>query len=203
MGKRARSARPSSHGKLTVIYDEAARKDFITGFRKRKDARRRDALEREAALQKEAHKQARAESRRAVLEAAGAAGCGIPRVEVVPEVEAPAAEAFADDSFSRRMFGSGEVLVFTSALGAGAGAGEGEAVAAALAEESRERLRELAAPALAEARARREAEAEAAVARERSFLAKRVKNRKALKNAAFRDRKEVRGGGGSKAKKKK
>lgn len=193
MGKRARSARPSSHGKLTVIYDEAARKDFITGFRKRKDARRRDALEREAALQKEAHKQARAESRRAVLEAAGAAGCGIPRVEVVAEVEAPAAEAFADDSFSRRMFGSGEVLVFTSALGAGAG--EGEAVAAALAEESRERLRELAAPALAEARARREAEAEAAVARERSFLAKRVKNRKALKNAAFRDRKEVRGGG--------
>jgi hypothetical protein len=200
--KRARGAigKPPHGGygaKLTVVYDETARKDFITGFRKRKDARRREALTRAAELAKEARKQARAESRRSILEAAGA-GAAVC-VEVVPEVDAVAGgggaeEAFVDDEFSAAAFGSGSVVVTTTQLGDDVAGAGGEALAAALAEESRERLRALAAPALAEARARREAAAAAASSRERAAIAKQVKNRRALKNAAHRDKKEVRGG---------
>lgn len=68
---------PRPAGKLVVLYDEDARKEYLTGFHKRKVERRKVAEERAAELEKEARREARAE-----VSGGGGGGCGgfgVPR----------------------------------------------------------------------------------------------------------------------------
>jgi ribosomal RNA-processing protein 17 len=52
--------------KLVVVFDEAARKDYLTGFHKRKVERRKVAEEKRKTMEKEARREAKMEVRTAV-----------------------------------------------------------------------------------------------------------------------------------------
>jgi hypothetical protein len=180
--------------KTSATYDEAARKDYLTGFKKRKDVRRKEAATQQEALAKEERRQARVEARRETLEANRL----LQHTLVLPDIflpqrggsgggggGAPAElkeEAFEDD-FSRAAFGVGSVVVTTRLGGFGEEEG-GAAAAAALAEESSDRLRELAAPVLAQQALRREAEGRRVEAKNRQRASEvAAKRKRKSKNA--------------------
>jgi hypothetical protein len=52
--------------KLVVVFDEAARKEYLTGFHKRKVERRKVAEEKRKEMEKEARREAKLEVRAAV-----------------------------------------------------------------------------------------------------------------------------------------
>lgn len=64
------------HNKLVVTYDEDARKEYLTGFRKRKAERRKVAQDRIKEMEKKARKEARDEVRREGHSGAGGGGSG-------------------------------------------------------------------------------------------------------------------------------
>jgi hypothetical protein len=182
--------------KTFATYDEDARREFLTGFKKRKDERRAKALIQESEMAKEARRQARAESRREAQEQLEYAN-GLTS-EVMPD-DYGYAEAvgggggggggardeaeFADD-FSRAAFGASTVLVTTAE-------GWGDEEAEMSLEKARDdELRELAAPALAAAAAARDADATLRNKRLAEALAARAKS-------ASKNSKKRRGGGGN------
>lgn len=105
--------------KLTVSYDEDARKEYLTGFRKRKQERRKVAQDQITLRVKEEKKAEKLELRRAAKEALTTTEeYEVPSaLPAPPEPSGPAAEAaraeFADD-FSRARFGAQSVIVTTA-----------------------------------------------------------------------------------------
>lgn len=108
--------------KLVVTFDESSRKEFVTGFRKRKQERRKKAIDEKAAIVKEARRQQRAKRRAAeaevlvvstevmqdpLLQAPGSAS------ELGIDGAAAGSRTLEDDDFSRRAFGADAVVVTT------------------------------------------------------------------------------------------
>ena len=177
--------------KTFATYDEDARREFLTGFKKRKDERRAKALMQESDMAKEARRQARAESRREAQEQLEYANALTSEVmpddygyaDAVGGGGARDEAEFADD-FSRAAFGASTVLVTTAE-------GWGDEEAEMSLEKARDNeLRELAAPALAAAAAVREADAALRNKRLAENLAARAKS-------ASKNSKKRRGGGGN------
>lgn len=67
----ARAGAMGRQNKLVVTYDEDARKEYLTGFRKRKTERRKVAQDKIKELEKKARKEARDEVRSALVCACG------------------------------------------------------------------------------------------------------------------------------------
>lgn len=59
MGKRKTSAGNSKPRKTEIVFDETKRRDFLTGFRKRKQERRKKAQEQQEKTIKEEIRQAK------------------------------------------------------------------------------------------------------------------------------------------------
>jgi ribosomal RNA-processing protein 17 len=95
--------------KISVEYDEAARNDFVTGFRKRKQQRRKVAEHQRLEIERKDKLERRAERRAAMQERMA------DIITEVDEFEEPAnkSEAFSD-SFSKKAFGAAKVVVSTS-----------------------------------------------------------------------------------------
>jgi hypothetical protein len=181
--------------KTSATYDESARRSWLTGFKRRRDDRKREAILSAGALAKEAARAVRTESRREASAAAAAARNAAG--EIVPDWQPAraASDSFADD-FSRAAFGASSVVVTTTE-------GWGDDTVA-IGEVDDDALRALAAPALAAARATREKEAAVRAKREREALILRTEKlrrqrKKAKIEAARSERSSEREGKGPKA----
>ena len=113
---------------VVVSYDEAARKDYLTGFRARKMERRATAAAEAADLAKAARLAARKER---ADEIAALMPPSVVEYADGPEVGRPTTSADGVDEFSRARFGAASVRVTTS-FGVGGAAAEVDEEEAAL-----------------------------------------------------------------------
>ena len=73
----------SKKDKTSIVFDEASRKDFLTGFRKRKNERRKKAKEQLERDLKEEIRKARQKAREDVINAKATGASH----QIVPEIE--------------------------------------------------------------------------------------------------------------------
>lgn len=103
--------------KLVVTYDEDARKEYLTGFRKRKQQRRKDAQDKIQQRLKDEKRAEKAEQRKAAREELTTT----IEYDIPGPLEADAGDAAATaefaDAFSKKAFGAQSVVV-TTTLGA-------------------------------------------------------------------------------------
>ncbi len=183
--KMTKSKKQPIREKISAEYDEVARKNWLTGFKVRKDARRAEAMVKQKDMELEVRRAARAEARKeahAALEWQRSLTS-----EVMPDLlpggaAVPAESEFADD-FSRAAFGASTVVVTTSE-----GLGDFDAEGAIEAARDDE-LRILAAPVLEAAAMARATEAaqrrkrlEESIAAKAKMKPKSSKNRRDDKN---------------------
>lgn len=161
--------------KTSALYDEDERKSWLTGFKRRRDERKREAILNAGALEKEAAQAARAESRREAAAAAAAAREAAGEIFADWQPSLAASERFADD-FSRAAFGASSVVVTTTEGWGDEGVAVGDV--------DDDALRALAAPALEAARIAREREAALRAKREREALIVRSEKMRRLKKKA-------------------
>lgn len=123
MGKNLKKVkRKQRDAKLIVRFDLEARKEYLTGFHKRKLERKQKAIDELKARAKEEQKQAKSEQRKAILQLEdpgsdeeGAADT-IAEMTGVDKGKAQVTVETIEDNFSKTAFGGGSVKVRTSPI---------------------------------------------------------------------------------------